>query len=170
VNDEGASIPLRAVWMFVLPLAAVLVIAYVYLRSENRDLEMKSAAKEEKMAALEGEVYRLKGDLEQKKALINYLTNPQLERYPAISEDSLFIWLFYRQADSTWFAYPDLLPSVKDRFTLYIDEREVGSFQRVSDSLGLKKVGRAPKGDMARVVEEKGSEVNPDKRVFQAPL
>lgn len=173
VTDNLKTVPLRGIWMFGLPLAATLIVAYVYIRSQNRGLEMKMAQSEQKMAVLEGEVYRLKAMLEERKSELRYLTSPDLERYVAYTPDSGYVWLFYRMEDSTWFAHTEYMNPDYEVLSLVVDDQLTGFISRISDTSGLQRVGRTKKGNTAYLVLGKiksAAEANGTNIVAQVPL
>jgi hypothetical protein len=139
--------------MFGLPLAAILVVAYVYLRSTNRGLEMEMAQVREKNNVLEGEVYRYRQLIKQKEAKLNYLQDAELKRFLSREHDSSYVWLFYREADSTWFVEPSAIEPIRDThaYHLLIDGKHVGNFHRITDAVGLPKIGKHALGDTGMI-------------------
>lgn len=172
-TDKQKTVPLRGIWMFGLPLAAALIVAYVFIRSQNRGLEMKMAQSEQKMAALEGEVYRLKATLQERESELRYLTSPDLERYVAFTPDSGFVWLFYREKDRTWFAHTENLNPEYEWLSLVVDDQVVGSFSKLADTSGLQKVGITERGRTAFLVRgriENAEDANGGNILAQVPL
>jgi len=171
-NKEEKTVPLRGVWIFGLPLAAALIVGYVFIRSQNRQLEMKVASLERKNAVLEGEVYRYKSLSQQRDLEINYFTSPKFERYLAYSSDENFAWIFFRPSDMTWFVYADQIgtESNSSTFTLFIDRKRVGTFNKIADTKGLQKIGSAPLGDTATISIGEVNEIQGVIPAFQVPL
>lgn len=171
-NESGKSLWPRGLWMFGLPLGLALIFGYVFIRSQNRALEMKLLSQEEKSAVLEGEVYRWKSLFKQKEAEINYLTSPDYRRYLIRMDSAHCAWLYYRSEDDAWFIFTDLMAKNEftDTYTLFIDEQKVGTFKRVADSIGLQKAGHSPIGQKAYVIEGEAEEILPGMVIGQVPL
>jgi len=153
VNRENSffdqKITVRALLLYILPLLLALLMGYIHVRSLNRNIEMRQVGAEQKMAAFEGEIYKLKQALAQRDAKLKYLLNPNYDRFLAFSNaDSTHIWLFYNGKDHSWFAEMSSVQVLEDgmNYKLFIDDEYVGKIERISDSVGLQKIGTAKKG------------------------
>jgi hypothetical protein len=153
VNKENSffdqKITVKALFLYILPLLLALLLGYVHVRSLNRNIEMRQAGTEQKIAAFEGEVYKLKQALEQRDAKLKYVLNPNYERMLMYSDrDSTYIWLFHDATDQSWYAEMSHARILKEgmNYKLLIDGEYIGKIERISDSVGLQKIGTAPMG------------------------
>lgn len=149
---NSQQVSLRWIWMFVVPVGIALVIGYVYLRSENRALLASRAAEKAENDAMHGEIYRLRQSIDQQEATMNYLLRPDFERFLAFESDSSFCWLFYRPADSAWYAEVSSIAVLAEaqQYRLYtVDQNNkstyIGGFERIADVVGLQKIGYGAK-------------------------
>lgn len=140
---------------FALPVLLLAVVGYVYVRSENRGLSARVAGLSEKNDILEGEVYRLRQELDGQRATNGFLVSPDLRRFKAASEtDSSSCWLFWRKADNAWYAEVTHARNIAEgmQFRLYAYEssevRYIGAFEPIKDTVGLQKIGEATPGSL----------------------
>jgi len=156
------KITVKALLMYILPLLLALLLGYIHVRSLNRKIELRQAGIEQKIAAFEGEVYKLKQALNQRDAKLNYVLNPSYERLLMESNvDSSHIWLFYDASDNSWFAEMSHARILEDgmNYKLYINDNYVGKIERISDSVGLQKVGKSKSGRARIYSGKRGVEV-----------
>lgn len=138
---------------FALPVLLIAVAGYVYVRSENRGLAARAAGLSAKNDVLEGEVYRLRQELDGQRTTNAFLVSPDLRRIKAVSEsDSSSCWLFWRKADNAWYAEVTHARFIAEgmQFRLYAadgDEvRYIGAFEPIKDTAGLQKIGKGVGG------------------------
>ena len=173
MNKESSfldqKITVKALIFYILPLLLALLLGYIHVRSLNRSFEMRQAGNEQKMAAFEGEVYKLKQALEQRDAKLCYVLSPEYVRLLAYSDvDSSNIWLFHNASDLSWYAEMSQarILAESDNYKLYIEGNYVGKIERISDSVGLQKVGEAPAGKI-KIFSGKRSEREKDKLIYE---
>jgi len=173
VNKEPSfldqRITVRALIFYILPLLLALLLGYVHVRSLNRNFEMRQAGNEQKLAAFEGEVYTLKQALEQRDAKLRYVLNPKYVRLLAYSDlDSSHIWLFHNASDLSWYAEMSQARILTEghNYKLYIAGKYVGKIERISDSVGLQKIGEAPAGKI-KIFSGKRSEREKDQLIYE---
>jgi len=110
---------------------------------------MRQAGIEQKIAAFEGEIYKLRQALDQRDAKLQYILNPNYDRILMKSPaDSSHIWLFYDGSDHSWYAEMSKARILSEgkNFKLLVDGSYVGKIERISDSVGLQKIGTAQMG------------------------
>lgn len=133
--------------MFVVPLVLLLAIAYVFVRSQNRSLQSKASAIEVQNDIMQGELYRLRQEIEGRDARIRQLVNPDLARLKAESiSDSSSFWLFWRESDG--YLYVEVshirIPTSEEHYRVYLGDgrKHVGNFEALSETIGLQRVGQ----------------------------
>lgn len=153
VNKEKSffdqKITVKALALYILPLLLALLLGYVHVRSLNRNIEMRQAGSEQKAAAMEGEIYKLKQALDQRDAKLNYVLNPNYDRMLMYSDtDSSYIWLFHDPINFAWYAEMSHARILNEglNYKLMVGGEYVGKIERISDSVGLQKIGTAPAG------------------------
>lgn len=142
--------------LFVLPVLLLAVAGYVYVRAENRSLLARTAKLTAHNDAMDGELYRLRQEVAGRDARIGFLVSPDLKRFKASSiNDSSSCWLFWRQADNTWYAEVTHASKLGNdmQFRLYNNTGAtpvyIGSFEPIAETVGLQKIGKgSPFGKM----------------------
>lgn len=143
--------------MFALPVLVLAIAGYVYVRAQNRGLKARNAGLTAQNDAMDGELYRLRQEVDGRDARIGFLVNPDLKRFKASSAtDSSSCWLFWRKADNAWYAEVTHAkhPGNDKQFRLYNNTggipTYIGSFEPIAETVGLQKIGTgSPFGKMA---------------------
>lgn len=150
--------------MFVVPVLAIAVIGYVYVRTLNRSLESRVATLQQQNDAMHGELYRLRQEVEGKEARLRFVNDPGMERFKvARHTDDTSCWLFWRKADHTWYAEVTHVGALPDghQYRLYTDQQYIGSFEPLTETIGLQKIGtQAPGKELIVTSASREAETN----------
>ncbi len=133
--------------MFVAPLLLFIAVAYVFVRSQNRSLQAKASAVQMQNDVMQGELYRLRQEIEGRDARIRQLVNPELKRLKAESTvDSTSFLLFWRENGGDLYVEVShvRIPKREEHYRIYWGDgpEHVGNFEALSETIGLQRVGK----------------------------
>ena len=164
------KVTVKAILLYILPLLLALLLGYLHVRTLNRSSEIQKEGNEQKMAAFEGEIYKLKQAIAQRDAKLKYLLNENYTRLLAKSNTSEgFIWLYHDLKDESWYAEMSNAKNLNEElnFKLFVDNIYVGKIERISDSVGLQRIGTAPMGKVAIYAGLRGKD-EPQELIYES--